>query len=44
VRHERRADALVVREEIALRDPVFGEENSVGTAELDGRDGGRLVV
>jgi hypothetical protein len=44
MRHERRADALVVREEVALRDPIFGEENSVGAAELDGRDAGRLVV
>jgi len=42
VRHERRADALVVREEVALRDPVFGEEDAVWAAELDGRDAGRL--
>ena len=35
MRHDRVRDIAVVREEIALRDPVVGEEDTVGRRQLD---------
>jgi hypothetical protein len=34
VRNERRRDALVIRKEIAFRDPVIGIEDAIGGAQL----------
>jgi hypothetical protein len=43
MRNEHGCDLLVVREQVALRDPVLREEDAVGAAEIDGRDFGRLA-
>jgi hypothetical protein len=40
MRHDRGSDLVVIREEISLRDPVFGEENAVGAAQANVGDGG----
>jgi hypothetical protein len=38
VRQEQGSDALVVGEQVALRDAVVREEDPVRAAEVDGRD------